>query len=1184
MMSKSFVPCLVLAVSLVGASAAGALEPLASLVKDINTAGPVDPDFISSSPRQLTAAGDKVFFAATEPGSGTELWVSDGTAVGTELLEDLAPGPGSSAVHAVGALGNLFVWAAVDGSSELSLRRSDGTRTGTFEISVPAERFTGLAAIAGHLIYFTACEASDCRLWTSDGTPGGARLVQASPHFIQTSLLLPLGNRVFFSTGGTFWVSDGSEAGTHAVAPDPGAEKLTATGNRVYFLAHQQLWTSDGTALGTIQLTRFTHIAPFLRTGFLLPSGNSVYFTAGDDRGEDLWTSDGTTAGTRRLTDFSWAYPFGNGLSRNQIAVAGGKPVFVAQDAKGVDHAWTSAAGKAVVLTSFPLSPFNPVVGQGNGRAYFPAGDGVHGIEPWVTDGTLPGTHLLKDLCRGACDSNTADFIAGRQATYFQNGDALWQTDGTEAGTHSISSPPFIFAGSPQDPVEAGNKLFVAGASPAYGFELWVRDPAAPLHLVTDIARTEPSSRPQELLSAGGTLWLTACDGTERSLWQVVAGGGDATAIPATARDCVNTSGDATPWGLTANGGLVFYLRDDSNSLHQLWRSDGSAAGTIQLTALPSPVQARNGSDLTYGGLTAFQGKVLFETFNFSAGSGGTEEIWESDGTPEGTRKSPYLPGNSSSVRAVRAVGSELYFFTVDDQGPWLWRSDGTAAGTRKVAPLSPDADHGTEPLYVRLGDAVFLIASSPGSRRQLWRTNGTAAGTQALLDVDGGAGDGYRAELTVFQGNLYIFTDDSSGNETLWRSDGTPAGTTPLKAFPFPLNGGGLTLHHSFTAAAGKLFFRQSEDEHGAELWATDGTPQGTAVVKDIVPGPGSSRLDGLTGAGDRLFFTAGESDHGIELWQSDGTAAGTRMVQDIAPEGLSSSPAQLTVSGDRLYFTADDGFTGRELWSLPLTGPGGCQASSAHLCLGGSGGGRYQVEASWNDGQGHAGQGTAVALSADTGYFWFFSPANVEAVVKVLDGTGVNGHVWVFYGALSNVEYTLTVTDTQTGLTRRYFNPQGQLASVGDIYGFGPRGANGANPHPSITTAAPSPLALTAERQGKAATVPCHADAQTLCLSGDRFAVTVAWKDFQGHTGNGTAVPLSGDTGTFWFFNASNIELVVKALDGRPVNNHFWLFYGALSNVEYTLTVTDTQTGKIKTYSNPSGRFASVGDTLAF
>jgi hypothetical protein len=153
-----------------------------------------------------------------------------------------------------------------------------------------------------------------------------------------------------------------------------------------------------------------------------------------------------------------------------------------------------------------------------------------------------------------------------------------------------------------------------------------------------------------------------------------------------------------------------------------------------------------------------------------------------------------------------------------------------------------------------------------------------------------------------------------------------------------------------------------------------------------------------------------------------------------------------------------------------------------------------------------------------------------------------------------------------------------------VGDTHAFGPLGANGAHPHPPVAIAAPSPPPLIAERPGKAATPPCQASAQRLCLNDNRFAVDVVWKDFQNHTGKGTTVPLSGDTGAFWFFNAANLELVVKVLDGRPVNGHFWLFYGALSNVEYTLTVTDTQTGTMKTYTNPSGRFASVADTLAF
>lgn len=75
-----------------------------------------------------------------------------------------------------------------------------------------------------------------------------------------------------------------------------------------------------------------------------------------------------------------------------------------------------------------------------------------------------------------------------------------------------------------------------------------------------------------------------------------------------------------------------------------------------------------------------------------------------------------------------------------------------------------------------------------------------------------------------------------------------------------------------------------------------------------------------------------------------------------------------------------------------------------------------------------------------------------------------------------------------------------------------------------------------------------------------------------------------MTSDTGYFWFFNSSNVELVVKVLDARTLNNRFWVFFGALSNVEYTLRVTDTVTGNVKTYVNPSGRFASVGDTDAF
>jgi hypothetical protein len=243
-------------------------------------------------------------------------------------------------------------------------------------------------------------------------------------------------------------------------------------------------------------------------------------------------------------------------------------------------------------------------------------------------------------------------------------------------------------------------------------------------------------------------------------------------------------------------------------------------------------------------------------------------------------------------------------------------------------------------------------------------------------------------------------------------------------------------------------------------------------------------------------------------------------------------------------------------------------CVISDGTLCLNSN---RFRVDASWQDFQGRTGAGHAVSLSGDTGYFWFFSSSNVELIVKALDGRAINGQFWIFYGALSDVAYTLSVTDTVTGLVKTYSNPSGQFASVGDTSAFA--GAGNALRSPFER----SPL----ERP---ATQGCAPAGTSLCVGGGRFRIDVAWTDFQGNSGAGQPVALTSDTGYFWFFSPSNVELVLKVLDGRAINGHFWVFYGALSDVTYTITVTDTQTGTVRTYTNSSGTFGSLGDTAAF
>ncbi len=112
------------------------------------------------------------------------------------------------------------------------------------------------------------------------------------------------------------------------------------------------------------------------------------------------------------------------------------------------------------------------------------------------------------------------------------------------------------------------------------------------------------------------------------------------------------------------------------------------------------------------------------------------------------------------------------------------------------------------------------------------------------------------------------------------------------------------------------------------------------------------------------------------------------------------------------------------------------------------------------------------------------------------------------------------------------------------------------------------------------------CVEDATTLCLgAGDRFRARITWEDFTGGTGDGRQAALqTQDTATFWFFDPNNIEMVVKAIDGRQNNGRLWIFYGSLTNVSFELTVTDVETSLIKVYTNALGDFASVGDTTAF
>jgi Leucine-rich repeat (LRR) protein len=235
-------------------------------------------------------------------------------------------------------------------------------------------------------------------------------------------------------------------------------------------------------------------------------------------------------------------------------------------------------------------------------------------------------------------------------------------------------------------------------------------------------------------------------------------------------------------------------------------------------------------------------------------------------------------------------------------------------------------------------------------------------------------------------------------------------------------------------------------------------------------------------------------------------------------------------------------------------------CVPGANTLCLSG---GRFRVQVGWRRPDGQTGPGRAVALTGDTGYFWFFNESNVEMVIKVLDACGLNGRFWVFAGGLTDVQTDITVTDTATGDVQTYRNPQGTaFQPIQDTAAF-----------------------ATCDAQASVAAAVLEIGSTSLDLNGGRFRVEVDWRRPDGQSGPGQGVALTGDTGYFWFFSQSNVEMVIKVLDACGLNQKLWVFAGGLTDVRTEIRVTDTRTGAVKTYVNPQGAaFRPIQDTGAF
>jgi ELWxxDGT repeat protein/VCBS repeat-containing protein len=457
---------------LIGAVAtpAGAAAPESLvLVKNINTGT------ASSNPSNLVNINGTLFFTATDGtgvgGHGTELWKSDGTAAGTVLVKDInVTASGSGTANAAPANlrnfnGTLF-FTATDGTVAgvghgTELWKSDGTAAGTQLVTDIAATGTASASpsnllVTGSMMYFAANDGAGIALWKTDGTASGTAIVKtiasggpSSPGNLYFANGLLYFRGTLSGDGIEPWVTDGTPAGTVELANinAGSANSLPLEFNLfngfVYFSASDgtvsgvghglELWRTDGTPGGTVL---FDDIFPGTTSGnpgSLIVYNGLLYFGANtpNSLGNELFTTDGTVANTLMVKDI------------NPGAASG-------------------------VPQSFVIS---------NNILYFMGTTAIEAQELWRTDGTAAGTVMVKDLRSGTSGANgiqTSFSNATLNGTMYFDGGAfdhiLYKTDGTAAGTVQV---PGTFQSFPGIMVPFNGTIFMQAFTSAVGTELF---------------------------------------------------------------------------------------------------------------------------------------------------------------------------------------------------------------------------------------------------------------------------------------------------------------------------------------------------------------------------------------------------------------------------------------------------------------------------------------------------------------------------------------------------------------------------------------------------------------------------------------------------------------------------------------------------------------------------------------
>ena len=495
---------------------------------------------------------------------------------------------------------------------------------------------------------------------------------------------------------------------------------LTNINGTLYFSANyesydRRLWKTDGTVSGTVlvkNITPDTYSTPYSEA--MTNVNGTLYFAGKDDtNGTELWKSDGTTAGTVLVKDI---------------------------------HPGTNSS-----------SPSNLI--NFNGILYFSAHTNAKGKELWMSDGTAAGTVLVKDIVTGFYGSNPCHMTLVNTTLFFSTCDArlgLWKSDGTSAGTVPVKDTMTEQKSLATYLSNVNGTLYFTSDANNHGWELWKSDgTAAGTTLVRDIVQGSTSSNPTYLTNVNGTLYFVAGDTANgRELWK--SDGTEAGTILVKDIDPGNLS--SNPNKLINVNGILFFVATDGGHGYEVWRSDGTEQGTYMVKDI------RTGTNSSYPiSMSNIDNSLYFNANTYPYNLGSKYELWKSDGTEAGTvRLTDFTSAKTSSSR-ITLAGRNIYFSASSPEyGDELWKIPLNQAPSAVSNSLTISED---SPLEITLsgsdpdGDSISYSLNSQPSHGYLggaepnlsYTPNPNFSGTDSFsFIVSDGIDDSSIANITI--------------------------------------------------------------------------------------------------------------------------------------------------------------------------------------------------------------------------------------------------------------------------------------------------------------------------------------------------------------------------------------------------------------------------------------------------